>query len=315
MMNMIKSPAGGGVINIMVGPVGSGKSTEVLAALGQYSDLIRISKDEIRRGLRGNRQDMNIEPLVSSVYDSTIEKALMRGFNVVLDTTNAHYSTLKKRLAYYKTLGIVNLIFMPNHPLDTLFSRNGYRPQDERLPNEVVKSMWTKYQTTFAKQDELIAEASARVPQEQVNYDDTLPDCVLIDFDDTISGKCDRGPFEWAKVGGDYPLKEMITLLNSLDSSVERIFVTGRSEACSKESAKWIDNHFVFNSARATPLLLMRGKNDFRPAVEVKQDLYEEHIKNKYNVLAVFDDDSRVIEMFRAKGINTLLTKNTKSDK
>ena len=53
-------------------------------------------------------------------------------------------------------------------------------------------------------------------------------------------------------------------------------------------------------------MLLMRKDDDFRESSKVKKELYKEHVKNKYNVLFVADDDKKNIKMFKKQGITGL---------
>jgi hypothetical protein len=49
----------------------------------------------------------------------------------------------------------------------------------------------------------------------------------------------------------------------------------------------------------------MRGNDDNRCDSIVKEEIYNEYIKDKYNVLAVFDDRDRVVDMWRRIGLPT----------
>ena len=49
--------------------------------------------------------------------------------------------------------------------------------------------------------------------------------------------------------------------------------------------------------------LFMRKKDDYRQDAIVKKELYEEHIKDKYYVEAVFDDRDQVVNMWREEGL------------
>jgi hypothetical protein len=47
----------------------------------------------------------------------------------------------------------------------------------------------------------------------------------------------------------------------------------------------------------------MRRSGDNRCDSIVKEEIYREHIEGKYNVLAVFDDRDRVVDMWRRLGL------------
>lgn len=50
----------------------------------------------------------------------------------------------------------------------------------------------------------------------------------------------------------------------------------------------------------------MRVSNDFRPDYIVKEELYLNEIKDKYDVLLVLDDKIEIRDMFEKHGVKTL---------
>jgi hypothetical protein len=47
----------------------------------------------------------------------------------------------------------------------------------------------------------------------------------------------------------------------------------------------------------------MRPENDQRKDTVVKDEIYENHIKGRYNVLLIADDRQSVVDMWRSKGM------------
>ena len=47
----------------------------------------------------------------------------------------------------------------------------------------------------------------------------------------------------------------------------------------------------------------MRPKGDQRKDVIVKEQLYNEHIKGKFNVVAIFDDRMQMVSLWRSMGL------------
>ena len=78
------------------------------------------------------------------------------------------------------------------------------------------------------------------------------------------------------------------------------IFVSGRNEKCRLATIKWLneERHTYINEDE----LLLRPKNDYRPAHEVKEDLIKKHIGFE-NILFAFDDDDQVNEMYKKHGV------------
>jgi hypothetical protein len=78
----------------------------------------------------------------------------------------------------------------------------------------------------------------------------------------------------------------------------EILFVSGRNEAYRDLTVRWLDENGF-----CCPSLFMRQNNDFRKDSEVKQEIYNTHIKGKFNVLFCVDDRKQVVDMWRANGL------------
>nr|DAU47665.1 MAG TPA: hypothetical protein [Caudoviricetes sp.] len=78
------------------------------------------------------------------------------------------------------------------------------------------------------------------------------------------------------------------------------ILLTGRNEVCEAATRIWVSRNILDNSSLYS--IIMRPKNDYRPAHEVKKSLIEKHIGFE-NILFVFDDDAMVNEMYKRHGV------------
>jgi hypothetical protein len=122
-----------------------------------------------------------------------------------------------------------------------------------------------------------------------------LPNYVIIDVDNTLTFISNRSPFEWNKVGNDYPNQVVIDHVNIYKKlGYIVIIMSGRDEVCMPETKKWLLDHNVNYD-----YLYMRKNNDFRKDSIVKKELYEQHIKDKFNVFVSLDDRTQVIDMYR----------------
>jgi hypothetical protein len=76
------------------------------------------------------------------------------------------------------------------------------------------------------------------------------------------------------------------------------IFVSGRKDDCRDVTEAWLKaNGFEYD------WLYMRKTGDDRNDAVVKLDIFNEHIRNGYDVLGVFDDRNRVVNMWRRLGL------------
>jgi hypothetical protein len=76
------------------------------------------------------------------------------------------------------------------------------------------------------------------------------------------------------------------------------ILMSGREDKFRPETERWLNANDVVYS-----MLLMRKTGDFRKDAIVKRELYETHIKGKYQVFFVLDDRDQVVTMWREQGL------------
>lgn len=56
--------------------------------------------------------------------------------------------------------------------------------------------------------------------------------------------------------------------------------------------------------------LLMRNKDDNRKDSIIKKELFDKHIRGRYDVMFVLDDRNQVVEMWRSLGLKCLQVEN-----
>ena len=136
---------------------------------------------------------------------------------------------------------------------------------------------------------------------------------VIFDIDGVLAEKSpERDYREYDKVHLDKPINHLFGILEYyMDcKSYEVILITGRKELCRKLTEKWILKFFnknadlcKVNSFDDYFNLFMRADNDHRKAVVLKKEIYDNHIKRKYDVVACFDDDPEICEMYKNEGL------------
>ena len=126
--------------------------------------------------------------------------------------------------------------------------------------------------------------------------DNHLPDCIIVDIDGTLALANNRNPYDANASINDIlntPVFKIIELFFYLEG-LEIILITGR-----QESDREITKTFLNKNKVSYDKLLMRKTGDFRQDSIVKKELYEEHIKDKFNVLFILDDRNQVVDMWR----------------
>jgi len=133
------------------------------------------------------------------------------------------------------------------------------------------------------------------------------PDVYLCDLDGTLCNVSHRRqyvatkPRNWdawnAGLVNDKPNLAVLGIITSLTYYYPLIFVSGRSDDYRKQTEEWLEKYDISYNA-----LYMRKYKDHRDDVIVKGELADE-IEKEYNILGVFDDRKKVIDMWINRGV------------
>ena len=132
----------------------------------------------------------------------------------------------------------------------------------------------------------------------------------IFDIDNTLSDCTHRlchlqsDPKNWdsfyGSIDDDKPIKSVINVAEALDKAgFSILLVTGRPDNLMIDTVGW----FKWNTNLKIGGLFFREKGDHRPDTEVKKELYETQIKDKFEVLGVFEDRDSVVKMWRSLGL------------
>lgn len=125
----------------------------------------------------------------------------------------------------------------------------------------------------------------------------------VFDIDGTLALKGDRRPFDWSRVKEDKPNPAVCAIAYTLlDMGQSIAYISGRSDECYDDTINWLYSN-VEHGLDGSVGLFMRAEGDFRRDTVVKREIYDNHIKNEYNVLGVFDDRRSVVKMWRELGL------------
>lgn len=147
-----------------------------------------------------------------------------------------------------------------------------------------------------------------------------LPKAIICDLDGTLAncehrvhhvqGKPKNWDAFYAGVRHDKVNEAVRRVLNSMSCSafeeewttLQIIYCSGRPERCREDTERWLKEEARMWFPPETALL-MRKEGDYRQDCIVKEELYNAHIKGKYEVLFVLDDRQQVVDMWRANSL------------
>ncbi len=266
----------------------SGKSTWARAKQAELplGEVKRVNKDDLRAMLDGGKWSPENEAFVVRLRDHIVVSALADGKHVVVDDTNLapKHETRLRQLARANDAAF-ELVDFTSVTVEECIARD--RKRANYVGEKVIRGMWEEF---------------LRPENPAASADPTLPWCVIVDIDGTLARMNGRSPFEWGRVGEDSPRREIADavrgVLSQLGDGSAILFVSGRDEICRAETQAWLDREIALGPWP----LYMRPEGDQRKDTIVKRELYEAHIRGKFNVRAIFDDRPQVIRLWQELG-------------
>lgn len=305
-------------LTILRGLPGSGKSTHARAmehALG----AVVLSRDSMRDMLHpsghGGVLTSVEEHIISDTLRAIAVRLLGEGREVVIDATNLRDKYVREwaRVAHGRGHRF-DIADFRGTALQVCLERNAQR--ERQVPEEVIRDMHQRFVKGRDLQadnqritNEVLAGIGAKPELEPApDYDPDLPDAYIIDLDGTLAIKHpSRDIYDGSKAHLDTVNRPVADVMEALTiepvrtGGPHRIYCTGRHEQDRAVTEAWLEEHFDFDPAEGDLLLMRQSKG--RADWKEKLDLYEEHIRGQYNVLAALDDRNQVVEAWRELGI------------
>lgn len=262
----------------------SGKTTyaKELEATGEW---FRANKDDIRKEYFPNYTFEN-EKEVIEIEDADIIAELRDGNNVVVDDTNLHPKHQPRLEKIAKDLNAeFEVLFIDTH-VEECIKRNRKRP--DNVPIEAILTMYRKY--------------IAPLKEKHEEYNDSLEEAIIVDIDGTLAHMCDRSPYDASRAGGDR-LDDAVSNIVAMayEHGYQIIVLTGRHSGHLGVTEEWLESNGVEYDS-----IYCREEGDDRADYIVKKELYDEHIRGKFNVKYVIDDRPSVCRMWRSLGLKVL---------
>lgn len=270
----------------------SGKSTYAKELIKDPS-WKRVNKDDLRAMIDDSKWDKEREKNILDARDALISSFLINGYNVVVDDTNfeeKHIERIRDVADEIKCLTNkkvdVEIKFIDT-PLYECLERDSKR--ERPVGKKVIMEMNRKYLGLYR--------------EEEIDFDwnENLQPCIICDIDGTLAYSPQRSPYDYSMVILDKPNRNLMTMIRTMQKnnpSIDLVIFSGRDDDSKKQTEEWLDKHDVKYTK-----LVMRKTGDKRSDEIVKKEMYDKHVKNKYNVLTVFDDRPRVIRMWKEQGL------------
>jgi predicted kinase len=279
-------------LTITRGLPGSGKTTWAR----QQPGAVRVNRDELRLMLHGRRLGTGTaEVQVTRASRAAIEALLRAGTDVICDDTNLRSRVVRElaELAARAGAGVVIEDFT-GVPVEVCIERDAARP--EPVGADVIRAMYDRY--LAGKR----APLTLAEPEEVAVYrpDPSKPSAIMVDLDGTVAIIGDRSPYDAHRAHVDLPNPPVITAVRAMYAAGHAvIYCSGRTDDGRAVTEAWLAEHVGVPYVG----LHMRKTGDTRKDSIVKTEIFNEHIRDHYQVVAVFDDRNQVVRAWRDLGL------------
>lgn len=291
---------------------GSGKTTRAKSWVkADPEHRVRINRDDLRamahESVYIGQSDGNpgTERSIVSMRDAAVRAALKRNLDVVVDDTNLP-SRVVRDLRRVATLAGAEFEIWDysDVPLEVCLRNNRYREDKDPVPTSSIKDMYERFihgkGYPLPVADEPATPDLEIEPYVQPDPDLELPEIVISDIDGTVCFMGTRSPFDETRVHEDRPNEHVLEALELYRrDGYQIVFISGRTDGCREATEVYLKEHCHFPYLA----LHMRAAGDMRKDSEVKLEIFNREIRDKYSVRLVFDDRNQVVELWRALGL------------
>lgn len=275
---------------------GSGKTTWAKHAFEVEPNTVLVCKDDLRAMLFNSAWTRDREKYVLQVRDFIVSSALANGKNVIVHDTNLapkHEERLKQLANEAKAKFEIG--DFTDVPVEECIKNDLKRFNS--VGEKVIRDMYRD----FLKPKNL----------PKVEHIEGLPEAIICDLDGTLALFGDANPYDRDFLQDklnpsiENVLGAYMAACGDGWGDVKIIVVSGRKDKYKAQTEEWLKKNYVHYDA----LHMRKTAPDGQPEpkdVLVKKEIYDTHIKGKYNVLFVLDDRDQVVDMWRSLGLTCL---------
>lgn len=292
----------------MRGLSGSGKSTRA-REIAEETDAVVINRDYLRMMLNGSwwTGKASHETRVSIAEETQVKAFLKAGISVVVDATHLQSRYLRAWARTASRHGAEFAVVDVIEDVATCRQRDHQRMVDggryvgDKVIEKQAKDFPVEKWPTIKAEPPFVVEPVEAIPG--------LPEALIVDIDGTLAIHQGRSPYDYTRVKEDLIDTTVRDLVNAYHKlGVLILIVSGRDDACYKDTIDWLnENGVLFDALHMRPAGAKDAHGNKLPDFVVKRDIFDAHIRGRFNILFCLDDRRQVIDnTWRAMGLKVL---------
>jgi predicted kinase len=273
----------------------SGKSTWARSMVEKHDYMKRVNKDDLRSMIDNNIWSWENEKFILKIRDQIIERTLIDGHSIIVDDTNL---APKHVTRFHEIVNAINDVHKLNIKVQEQFFDISVEEcirrdlnRERSVGEKVIRDMYNKYLNPIKR-------------NEQPVYNPDLPDAIICDLDGTLALYDDQGNsarhYDRDFIN-DKCNKIVLDVINRYCVDNKLIIFSGRNGKYFQETQQWLALNKIYPDK-----FVMREATDRRKDIVIKQEMYETHVKDKYNVKFCIDDRRQVIKLWQSLGLYVL---------
>lgn len=297
-------------LHLCRGLPGSGKTTFARTWTAEDpSTRLRVNRDDVRAMVHATYSGRPTEEATTTVAHSAIRTALRNGRDVIVDDTNLNAGIVKNLLKLAEQTGAD--IEFHDFPIslgdaiarDTERGANGGRS----VGADVIEKMHLRYLAQHKGAMPPTPALPVRPTFKPYTPVPSTPKAVIVDIDGTLADNYGhRSFYDYSRVLQDAVHRPIVQLVwHFIDEGYEIVIMSGRDDSCRDDTITWL-SEIVGLGANGFVGPFMRETGDKRDDAIVKLELFDQHVRDHYDVRYVLDDRNRVVRAWRSIGLTVL---------
>jgi predicted kinase len=281
-------------ILLLKGLPASGKSTWAITEVKNNPNKYkRINKDDLRAMLDASYWSRSNEEFILKIQEHIISAALKNGKDIIIDDTNLDDKHFNRICLVAESSNRDITISEKYFPIDLNLAIERDSKRANPVTEKVIRGFYNRYikNKTISERSKCFTAKYTK----KYEFNNELSNAIICDLDGTLALLNGRSPYDASSCEEDLVNESVLeTLISMYEAGYSIIFVSGRDGKYELQTKAFLKKHISFPY-----VLFMRKSGDQRPDQTIKREIFEDHIRDKFNVLFVIDDRPKVVRMWR----------------